>query len=201
LDSSDEELMTAYGKQGDVKAFEILLDRYRWRIMGYLINSVRDRAIAEELYQETFLRVIRSAAAYRPKASFQTWIFTIARRLVIDTHRKRTAHAPMLSLNNEDDDTRAFEEPPADPSGSRPDHHLHRSEIRRALKEALENMPPEQREMFLLREFSGLDFKTAARIAGCSVNTAKSRMRYALLKLRDEFRSRNLDPEQTRMKT
>ncbi len=193
---SDERLMVMYAKHSDIPAFEELLKRYRSQVFGFLIRWCRNRSEAEDLYQETFMRVVRSASSYQPRASFRTWLFTIVRNLVIDRKRRQTTRGSEISMTVEDGRSSAGE-----PAGSHPSTNPYAAEksreIRQAVLEILVTLPPEQREMFLLREEAGLSFREASGVAECSENTAKSRMRYALIKLRDELTVRGIHPEKS----
>ncbi|MCD4654471.1 sigma-70 family RNA polymerase sigma factor [bacterium] len=187
--------MLRYSRNGDIAAFEVLLKRYQNQLFGFLIQSCRSRDRAEDLYQETFFRVVRSAGNYKTSASFRTWLFTIARNLLIDEHRKTLTRPQETRTKNHDtnefiDSTIVSETPDAE-------RIMRSREIRETIQSALASLPEQQREMFLLRENAGLDFKEAARITACSVNTAKSRMRYALLRIREKLEQSGLIPEET----
>ena len=108
---SDEELMIEYGKKGDAKAFEELLNRYRSQVFGYFVSACRHRETAEDLFQETFFRIIRSARSYKPKSSFRTWVFTIARNILIDWSRKSKKGAHAVNLNDNSGKLKAHLEP------------------------------------------------------------------------------------------
>lgn len=187
--------MERYSQKADVKAFEILLRRFRTELFGFLVRSCGDHALAEDLYQETFIRVIKAASTYSSSARFRTWIFTIARNLLTDHYRRQSVRRIVMPLNRstDPDDEENADYPDRDVAPA--DARVASIEIAGALRDILAELPAEQREMFLLREEAGLDFKEAARVTGCSENTAKSRMRYALLKMRDEFTRRGLIPE------
>lgn len=194
----DHTLMKMYAKNGDTNAFEMLVQRYRNQIYGYLIQTCRNRSAAEDLYQETFIRVIRAAPNYRKTASFRTWLFTIARNLVIDAHRKQKARITTITpCDDQDINGGSYLQ---NMPGNSPDplRLAAGQEIRSIILSAIQALPEPQREMFLLREEAGLDFKEAARVAGCSVNTAKSRMRYALLKIRERIVQAGMTPEEVR---
>ena len=188
---SDESLMLAY-RSGEVRAFEQLVTRHRKSVYNFLLRYVRDRAAAEDLMQETFLRVIKSAAHYQPQAKFTTWVFTIARNLCIDAAR-REKHRRVASLDaptGSDGDGAPLVELLSDGAAG-----VDRNAIGRQLQErmvaAVAALPEEQREIFLLREVADLQFNEIAGVVGVSENTVKSRMRYALEKLReylDEYR-------------
>jgi len=189
----DHKLMLKYSKTGNVAAFEILMKRYQHQIFGYLMQSCRNKDLAEDIYQETFFRVIKSAGKYKTNASFRTWIFKIARNLLIDEHRKKISRpSEITAFNEETGKDFLFESASKSPDAEK---EMQAREIREALAKALAELPAEQREMFLLRESGGLNFKEAAHIADCSLNTAKSRMRYAVLKIRKSLEVDGLIPE------
>ncbi|MBN1549905.1 sigma-70 family RNA polymerase sigma factor [bacterium] len=181
---SDEMLIQAYAKYQRLEAFNILFTRYRTELYGFLVNWSGNKSHAEDLFQEIFLRVIRSAKTFQPKAKFRTWLYTIARNLLIDTSRKKKIREPVTVHEKWDfDNSSSFEA--VSRSDLNPLDQLTQHELKSIIRKALLEMPEEQRELFFLREYAGIDFKEAAKISGCTVNTAKSRMRYALLKLRD----------------
>lgn len=185
----DEVLMLAYGR-GDASAFEILLKRHQRPIYNFLVRHVGNTALAEDLMQEVFLRVIKGAASYKQEAKFTTWLYTIARNLCVDSAR-RARHRQAASLDQplghaDGDRARTLADLTAD---HRPD--VERQVISRRLQDelqrAIDSLNDEQREVFLMRETLALSFKEIAEIVQCPENTAKSRMRYALEQLRREL--------------
>lgn len=185
---ADEALMVAYGL-GDALAFEVLLKRHRRPVYNFLLRQVGNPATAEDLLQEVFLRVIRNATNYRQQAKFTTWLYTIARNLCIDQAR-RAQHRKATSLDQ--------------PIGSNPDQGrtvadltadrnpgVERNVVSRRLQDritqAIDKLPPDQREVFLMRETLDLPFKEIAQIVDRPENTVKSRMRYALEALRRDL--------------
>lgn len=187
-EDSDETLMHRY-RDGDVGAFEILLSRHERPVYNFIYRSVGGRAVAEELLQETFMRVIKSAPSYERQAKFTTWLYTIARNLCVDQSR-RQKHRDAQSL---DQPTRGEEggapllEFVSDGSASS-EREAMRTELGGRLEAAIQKLSEDQREVFLLRQIHDIPFKEIAEIAGISENTAKSRMRYALDKLRAELK-------------
>jgi RNA polymerase sigma-70 factor (ECF subfamily) len=183
-DDSDESLMLRY-RDGDVRAFEVLVTRHRKGVYNFILRFVRDAAQAEDVLQETFLRVIKGADAYEKQAKFTTWLFTIARNLCVDAAR-RGKHRKAASLDAPvgDDEGAALIDLIAggDPGA---DKQAVNRELGVRLRKAIESLPDEQREIFLLREVNDLQFNEIAEIVGCPENTVKSRMRYALEKLRE----------------
>ncbi len=183
---TDEALLVRY-QAGDGAAFEVLLRRHRRAVFHFILRSVGSRETAEDLLQDVFLRVVTSSREFKGESKFTTWLFTIARNLCIDTSRKMVfrRHASL-------DAPGRSSEPGDGPSlGERiasEDADVHREalqgEVRPRIEAAVEALVEEQREVFVLREFMNLPFKEIADIVGVPENTVKSRMRYALEKLR-----------------
>ncbi|WP_428268429.1 RNA polymerase sigma factor [Haliangium sp.] len=187
-DEADESLMMLY-QQGDVRAFEVLLERHRRPIFNFILRSVRARDRAEDLMQETFLRVVKGAAGYKKQAKFTTWLYTIARNLCVD-HSRRQKHRRHASLDQpigggEERDRTLMDVVSGDEPGS--DRKAVSRRLHLAISSAIDTLPDDQREVFLLREFQSLPFKDIGEIVGVPENTVKSRMRYALEKLRNEL--------------
>jgi RNA polymerase sigma-70 factor, ECF subfamily len=172
-------------RDGDVRAFEVLVTRHRRSIYNFILRFVRDTAQAEDVLQETFLRVIKGAEAYEKQAKFTTWLYTIARNLCVDAAR-RGKHRKAASLDAPvgDDEGAALIDLVAGVDPGAEKQSVNR-ELGVRLRKAIEALPEEQREIFLLREVSDLQFNEIAQIVGCPENTVKSRMRYALEKLRE----------------
>lgn len=186
---TDESLMADF-REGDARAFEILMARHRRGILNFLYRSVNNHSRAEELLQEVFLRVIRAKARYQQTARFSTWLYTIARNLCVDESR-RAKFRRHLSLDaprrGRDGDQResmldgtAAEQVSVDDQAMGPT-------IQGRLKAAIDGLPEDQREVFLMRQLGGLSFKQIGEVVGAPENTVKSRMRYALEKLRGEL--------------
>jgi RNA polymerase sigma-70 factor (ECF subfamily) len=185
MDPTDEELIAAYLEEGDEAAFRTLLQRYQDQIFGYLMGMVKNRAIAHDLFQETFLRVIEAMqdrrGSYTHKGQWLSWVMRIARNAAIDHIRKQKKWADVSSDDDEDSqsfwDTLSGDAPAAD-------EELHRAEQREWLDEHIEQLPAEQREVLLLRQETDLTFREIAELTDVSINTALGRMRYALKNLR-----------------
>jgi RNA polymerase sigma-70 factor, ECF subfamily len=190
-DEADETLMVKY-QQGDVRAFEILLNRHRKPIFNFVFRFVGSKEVAEDMLQETFMRVIKGAADYERQAKFTTWLYTIARNLCVDQSRRRK-HRKHASL---DQPMSASEESgtlldvlPGNEMAA--DRRSVNKQLHETMHRAIAALSEEQREVFLMREFLDMPFKEIADVVGVPENTVKSRMRYALEKLRlelDEYR-------------
>lgn len=184
-DRSDEQLMLDYAG-GDVAAFEELVSRHERPLFFFILRSCGRRELAEEILQEVFFKVIKASDRYKPTAKFTTWVYTIARNLCVDKARKRN-RVDETSLDKpagQDADASPLVELLADPNATASGVEYERQAFRRKLNDALQALPNDQREVFILREFSGLKFHEIAEAVGCKVPTAKSRMRYALEALR-----------------
>ncbi len=188
-DSGDEGLMQAFC-QGDASAFETLVTRHQRGVFNFLLRSVHNQSRAEELLQEVFLRVVRSKARYTPTAKFTTWLYSIARNLCVDESRRarfrrhQSLDAPRKGADGEAGAAMIS----SIPSGAVPtDEAAEAPTIRKRLAQAVDSLPLEQREVFLLRQVSGLSFREIAETVEIPENTVKSRMRYALEKLRGEL--------------
>lgn len=198
----DEELMILYAA-GEVAAFEILVSRHERAIFNFILRSVGRREVAEELLQETFLRIIKSAPKYQKTAKFTTWAYTIARNLCIDRARKYSKRKE-YSLNQTvggDDGGATFLDNLVDDEAASGGVDLEKKVFLERLKEALDELPEDQREVFVMREFSGLKFREIADILDIPVPTAKSRMRYALESLRahlSAYAEHSFDEEEQR---
>jgi len=172
---SDEQLMLSYGA-GDAAAFELLYSRHRGPLFRFMLHQVRDHATAEELYQDVWQRVITARQRYSVEAKFSTWLFQIAHNRLTD-HWRALQHRPPAPADAEERTARE-----QDPTT--PERQLSAFEERRRLQLALEELPEEQREVVLLRLEKELTLEQIGEITGVGRETVKSRLRYALDKLR-----------------
>ena len=177
-DASDETLMTAFA-QGQPEAFELLYARHRAALFRFLARQAGQYATAEELFQDVWQRVIAARARYRPDSRFATWLYSIAHNLLAD-HWRRQRHRPGTPADAEQRLARCE-------SDSSPERELSRFERRRGLQLALESLPDEQREVVVLRLQQSLSLEEIAAITGVGRETVKSRLRYALDKLRQRL--------------
>jgi RNA polymerase sigma-70 factor (ECF subfamily) len=166
-------------------------------VFNFILRYVGHRQRAEDVLQETWLKVVRSSSEWQPKARFTTWVYTIARNLCVDSARKESFRKTesLDAPTGPDDDGRALGETVADEGGAGPDRAAHNVRLRPMLERALLALPAEQREVFLLREYQGIGFKEIAEVTGVNENTVKSRMRYALEGLRKRLEELGVDGE------
>ena len=172
---TDEALMLAWAG-GDVAAFETLYVRHRGPLFRFLLGQVRDRPLAEELYQDVWQRVVAAHAGWKPEAAFPTWLYRIAHNRLND-HWRAQRHRPPAPADA-DLRTAAL----ADPDD--PERLAGDEETRLRLQQALAELPEEQREAVLLRLQQELSLEEIGAITGVGRETVKSRLRYALDKLR-----------------
>jgi RNA polymerase sigma-70 factor (ECF subfamily) len=177
-DDDDAQLMLTYAR-GEMRAFETLYTRHRGALYRYLMRQARDTEVANDLFQEVWSRVIVNRARYEPRAKFRTFLFTLAHNCFID-HCRRTKARP-TGANLEDADAQDLL-----PAGedSRPDARFEREESSARYRAALAALPAEQRDVYLLHEESDLSLEEIARVTGVGAETAKSRLRYAVGKLK-----------------
>jgi RNA polymerase sigma-70 factor, ECF subfamily len=186
-DATDEMLMVRY-QRGDREAFAELVRRYETPVYNFVIRHLRHAESAADITQDVFVRVVQNAAEFKHEARLSTWLYTIARNLCVD-HLRKQSHRRHPSLDQpmrEGDDQRSLLETVAD---AHPRASVERSaisgQVQNRIIEAVEKLPDEQREVFLLREVANLPFKEIAEVTGVGENTVKSRMRYALDRLQD----------------
>lgn len=176
--ASDEQLMLAYAG-GDAGAFEALYARHKGALYRFVLRSVKGRGEAEELFQEIWMRAIEARGRYAPQAKFSTWLYTIAHNRLVDHWR-----AKGLALVSLDDDASPVPEAAADP-GSEPHRQLEARQTLERLAAALAALPQAQREAFLLHHEGDLTAAEIAAATGSGEEAAKSRLRYAMNKLRE----------------
>ena len=187
-EDSDESLMLRYAA-GDIGAFDALYARHELGVWRYVFRSVRVQAVADDLLQDVWFAVARSASTYTVSARFKTWLFTMAHNRLVDHFRSARHH---VSIDGHDTDGEGAEVPGiadtlAADSGFGPLRRLESSEQAAALIAAVECLPREQREAFLLQAEAGLSVDEIATATGVSFETAKSRLRYARNSLRQQL--------------
>ena len=174
---ADEELMLSYGG-GDAGSFETLYRRHRGPLYRFLLRQVSDAATAEELFQDVWMRVIDSRGRYQARAKFSSWVYAIAHNRLMDFYR---ASGKARFLDQEQTEQVLDGLPAEDPA---PDVLIDNKRAAERLFAALAELPEAQREAFLLQQEGNLSVEEIGAVTGVSRETAKSRLRYALAKLR-----------------
>jgi RNA polymerase sigma-70 factor (ECF subfamily) len=175
---TDEELMLAYGA-GEVSAFEELYGRHRGPLFRFMVRQVREHGTAEELFQDVWHKVVGARLRYEPTAKFSTWLYQIAHNRLTD-HWRAQSHRPPIPED-------AMERAEREPDPTTPERQLSAFEERRRLQLALEELPPDQREAVALRLEQDLSLEEIGAITGVGRETVKSRLRYAMDKLRQRM--------------
>lgn len=182
-ESPDDGALMLRFRDGDQRAFEALYQRHRAALYRYLQRMCRNPQTADDLFQETWSRVILSAERYQVRAQFKTYLFRIARNCTID-HLRRSGRQPVDRAH----DVTQLEEVLPGVSHEQPEVRASELQLQADFRRALQELPPEQRETFVLYEESGLGLEEIGNVTGVAMETAKSRLRYAVTKLRAALR-------------
>jgi RNA polymerase sigma factor (sigma-70 family) len=171
---SDETLMKAYA-DGNMEAFERLYNRHRGPLYRYILRQVNDAATANDLFQGSWEKIIKASGSYRPSAPFRAWMYRIAHNHVVDYFRRIR---PVSDIPPEE----------IEADNPAPEKQLLDEQRSSDLRKAVKQLPVEQKDVFLLKLEAGLDLQTIADVTGVSRETAKSRLRYAVGKLKKTLR-------------
>ena len=177
-DATDEALMLAF-QGGDARAFEHLYGRYRGTLYRFLVRQCGNAADGEELYQDVWVTLARQRERWEPRATLKTFLYRIAHSRLLDHYRRQRRHRGFLELA-EVAEAELEDRSPA----VRAEAAWEQAALQAAWQHCLAALPPPQREAFLLREENGLDLAQLAQVVGVAVEAAKSRLRYAVNKLR-----------------
>jgi len=186
LQDIDDNERLARWRGGDPSGLDELVNHYRRPLFGFILRMTEGQDDANEIFQEVWFRAIRGMDRYRDH-HFLSWLFRITHNLIIDRHRR---HKPEVSLDTGSDDPITFQIAGNQPS---PADELQNRDLHQRIRHAVDALPLEQKEVFLMRMDAELPFKEIATIQKTSINTALARMSYALEKLRralaDDYRS------------
>ena len=184
---TDIELITRY-REGDASCFEALLERYQAKVYGYIFSVVKDKETADDIFQETFYKVIVTINSdqYKDENKFIHWVMRIAHNLIVD-HFRRNNKMPLVPNRPESDvlDNLKFPDENAE-------HVMMRKQTSQNIRKLVKMLPPEQRRVVILRHYGKCDFKDIASRTGVSINTALGRMRYAIINLRRLAKEHNM---------
>ena len=186
---SDQELISGY-IDGESRYFEVLMNRYKSRVYTYIYITVKDRAVADDIFQDTFIKVIHSLkkGTYSHDNKFVSWVMRIAHNLAIDYFRKKKQLQTVPNKNDEGLDifnNQRFSE-------STIEDKIVKEQITDTVRLLIEELPEDQKEVIILRHYADMSFKEIAEKTGVSINTDLGRMRYAVLNLRKLIEEKNL---------
>ncbi len=175
------------GKQSSI---EVLINRYKDKVYTYIVLIVKEEQVAEDIFQDTFIKVIRSLkqGKYKESGKFVSWVIRIAHNLIIDYFRKEKQ---MNMLSNDSYESDVFNTTKF--SDKNVEDELVDNQITEDVKSLVEELPEDQKQVILLRHYGGLSFKEIADQTNVSINTALGRMRYALINLRKLIKEKNLN--------
>ncbi|MBK6755290.1 MAG: sigma-70 family RNA polymerase sigma factor [Flavobacteriales bacterium] len=187
---TDTELVHNY-LGGEERSFELLLQRHKRKVWSHIYLLVRDREITEDLFQETFIKVVHTLklGKYNDEGKFLPWVMRIAHNLVID-HFRRNKKMPMVR-SHEDHDVFATVAQP----GLNVEQRMVNVQIDEDVRKLIDNLPEEQREVVIMRTYMGMSFKEIAEHTQVSINTALGRMRYALINMRKLIKAHDIHLE------
>ena len=188
INLSDSELVALYLK-GDSKSFEALIQKHKNKIYAFILSKIRNRDLAEDIFQDTFIKVINSLqkGKYNEEGKFLPWVMRIANNLVIDYFRKSKKIRTIAPTDDFDifdilqDGEKNIED------------NLVNNQIHKDLRKLIEHLPEDQKEVLKMRYYAELSFKEISESTGVSINTALGRMRYALINLRKLIDSHQVD--------
>jgi RNA polymerase sigma factor (sigma-70 family) len=185
---NDNELVQQF-IDGDQSSLEILINRHKSRIYSYILLIVKNQELAEDIFQETFIKVIKSLkrGKYVENGKFVSWVLRIAHNLIIDHFRKEKLQGTVSNDSMEIDifNSRKYSEDTIE-------DHMVNNQILREVRELIKELPEDQQQVIYMRHYMGLSFKEIADQTGVSINTALGRMRYALINLRKLINKKNL---------
>lgn len=184
---NDQELVDLY-VAGDESCLELLIQRHKKRVFSYIMMVVRDRHLAEDIFQDTFIKVIQTLkrGSYSDEGKFLPWVLRISHNLVID-HFRRQKRMPLVDAGEDFDIFSVL----VMRQGNHEDQIVKR-QVRTDIRKLIDKLPQEQREVLLMRHYMDMSFKEIADFTNVSINTALGRMRYALINMRRMMEKHNI---------
>ena len=180
---SDKELVNIYIK-GDERALQELVNRHKSRIYSYILATIKNKALAEDFFQDTFIKVIKTlkGGKYNEEGKFLPWVMRISHNLMIDYFRKEKRFRKVSGKSRDNEEYDVFSTIGYDELNM--EERLIKAQLKTDVKELIERLPEEQKEVVKLRHYYDMSFKEISDITNVSINTALGRMRYALINLR-----------------
>ncbi|MBI4945642.1 MAG: sigma-70 family RNA polymerase sigma factor [Bacteroidetes bacterium] len=189
---SDRELVDRY-VDGDESCLEVLIERHKGLIFGFIVKRVRDQMLAEDIFQETFFKVIRSLKSklYNEEDKFLQWVMRISRNMIID-HYRRSGRVRMVSTvrNKDGEQTDIFNV--IDVSENVHSTHVEKRQAHRHIRKLIKKLPIEQRQVLVMREYLDMSFNEICKMYKMNLNTALGRMRYAINNLKKMAKEESL---------
>ena len=184
---SDSDLVKSY-VQGDERSLEMLIKRHKQRIYNFIYSKVFDRDLTEDIFQDTFIKVIRTLKLgnYNEEGKFVSWVMRIAHNLVID-HFRKNSRIPKFESNNDFDIFSVLKDNEIDV-----ENKMIKDQILLEVKKIINLLPNDQKEVLVQRYYNELSFKEISEKTGVSINTSLGRMRYALINLRNIIKKQNI---------
>lgn len=190
---NDQYLINQY-LQGNESALELLVENHKKRVFSYIMMLVKDKQLAEDVFQDTFIKVINTLKKgnYNDEGKFLPWVMRIAHNLVID-HFRRNKRMPMVrgGNNEEGDEFDIFSVIPSDDYSA--EQNIEKVQIGKSLKKLVDYLPQEQKEVLIMRHYFDMSFKEISEQTNVSINTALGRMRYALINMRKMMEERKMN--------
>lgn len=190
---SDNELVKLY-MNGNEESLAVLVKRHKRRIFSYVYLIVRNKALSEDIFQETFFKVIQTLKReqYNEEGKFLPWVLRIAKNLIID-HFRKNKKMPGIStvINDEGEETNIFDIIPENDDNSKAPEEARQFKL--MIRNVINELPPDQREVVIMRTYYDMSFKEIAELTNVSINTSLGRMRYALINLKKILEERQLE--------
>jgi RNA polymerase sigma factor (sigma-70 family) len=188
IEMSDKELVVSY-LNGNHTSVEKLINRHQGRVYAYILMLVKDRQLADDIFQDTFIKVIKTlrSGSYKEEGKFIQWTMRIAHNLIID-HFRKSKRLPVVDNNNDNYDMMGN----LSLMEASIEERIITDQIHEDLRRLIEYLPEEQREVLYLRLYAEMSFKDIAELTNVSINTALGRMRYALINMRKMIKEKNL---------
>ena len=160
-------------QKGNKASFEALMRKYYGRVLNFVYRFVNNRGMAEDITQDVFVKIYKSASGYKPKAKFQTWVFTIAKNTAFNEYRHLNRHGYSLDESFANG-SESYQSVLIDEQAEKPDERLKKAETVKVIREALQALPEQQRAAVILRRYQNFSYEEIAQTMGTSVKAVKS---------------------------
>lgn len=181
-----ESQLIEQAKGGDSSAFEQIVQLYEKKVFNIALRMSRNHDDALDISQDVFIRVYRSLPGFKEESSFSTWLFRITTNICIDHLRKKERSQKTVSLYQQDEDGEEFELPMVDPAAS-PEQEYERRELIETFRRCVDELPPDQREIIVLRDINGMSYEEISQVLDCNLGTVKSRINRARNRLQNSL--------------